>query len=431
MVSFPRYEKYKDSGIKSLGKIPQDWEVQSIRNVTNFKSKRNRPDLPILSVYREYGVILKDSRDDNHNATSLDISNYKVVNIGDLVINKMKAWQGSMGISQYDGIISPAYIICTVNQDQVKPKFLHYLLRSKPYIGVYNALSYGVRVGQWDMHYEDFKKICIPIPTFDEQKRIIGFLDRKTEEIDRAIAHKKRLIELLEEQKSIFINQAVTKGLNPNAPMKDSGIEWIGKIPKHWKIVKLKHLSNKITDGEHISPNIQKTGIPLLSAKDVRERFINFDNCAFINQKDAEKFWKRCKPEIGDLLIISRGATVGRIGLVETNQFFCLMGSVILIKPKNIVDSNFLYFSLNQQDVKNNITQISDASAQQAVYLIDVKETRISLPPLVEQIKISKSLNEKTKRYEELIKKEELAIEKLKEFKQILIAEAVTGKIKI
>ena len=213
-ATFPRYDQYKSTDVKWLGDIPEHWSIGKIRAVTVLKSKKNQPDLPVLSVYRDYGVILKDSRDDNHNATSLDTSNYKVVDVGDLVVNKMKAWQGSMGISQYHGIVSPAYITCTVETERVFPKFLHYLLRSQPYIGVYNALSYGVRVGQWDMHYEDFKHIPLPIPSREEQQRIGNFLDRKTAEIDEAIAKKQRLIELLKEQKAILINQAVTKGLN-------------------------------------------------------------------------------------------------------------------------------------------------------------------------------------------------------------------------
>jgi len=198
-MDFPRYEAYRESGVEWLGEIPSDWSLETIRAVTQLKSEKGQPNLQVLSVYREYGVIPKDSRDDNHNATSLDTTGYKVVNEGDLVVNKMKAWQGSMGVSEHKGIVSPAYITCRVDADRVYPKFLHYLLRSQQYIGVYNALSYGVRVGQWDMHYEDFKHIPLPLPDRTCQERIATFLDRKTAEIDEAIAKKQRLIELLKE----------------------------------------------------------------------------------------------------------------------------------------------------------------------------------------------------------------------------------------
>lgn len=238
------YENYKPSDAAWLGNVPSHWDVQPLRAVTSLKSDKNRPDLPVLSVYREYGVILKDSRDDNHNATSLDTSTYKVVKPGDLVVNKMKAWQGSMGVSAHDGIVSPAYITCTTKADSVRPAYLHYLLRSSPLIGVYNSLSYGVRVGQWDMHYEDFKQIPIPLPPKDEQDRIVAFLDQKTAEIDAAIAKKERLIELLNEQKHVLINRAITCGLNPAVPLRDSGFPWIGFIPTHWNILRFKYCSS-------------------------------------------------------------------------------------------------------------------------------------------------------------------------------------------
>lgn len=430
-VSFPKHISVKPSSVEWLGDIPSTWSLESIRAVTQLKSEKNQPDLQVLSVYREYGVIPKDSRDDNHNATSLDTSGYKVVNEGDLVVNKMKAWQGSMGVSEHHGIVSPAYITCRVDASRVYPKFLHYLLRSRPYIGVYNSLSYGVRVGQWDMHYEDFKRIPLPLPEASEQQRIANFLDHKTTEIYQAIAKKKRLIELLKEQKAILINQAVTKGLNPDARMHDSGVEWIGEVPEHWSVVRLKHLSKKITDGEHISPSLIDEGIPLLSAKDVRHRDIKFNAAAYVSEVDAKKFRKRCNPEKGDLLIVSRGATVGRIGFVETDREFCLMGSVILVKPNERIDPGFLYYSLNQDDVQRSILQISDASAQQAVYLVDVKETIICTPTLSEQRAVYEYLQPRIAGFDQAIELQEKAIVQLTELKAVIISNAVTGKVKL
>lgn len=163
-INIAKYSKYKDSKVKWLEKIPKHWEVFSLGSLMELKSDKNHPDFEVLSVYRDYGVIKKSSRDDNHNATSLDTSNYKAVNPGDLVVNKMKAWQGSMGISAYKGIVSPAYITCKINSKNIDSNFLHQLLRSNIYIGEYNRISYGVRVGQWDMHYEDFKKVPVLLP---------------------------------------------------------------------------------------------------------------------------------------------------------------------------------------------------------------------------------------------------------------------------
>ena len=154
----------KDSGIPWIGEIPVDWDISLLKYAIQWKSVKGCPDEPVLSLYRDYGVIPKDSRDDNHNVTSLDTSGYKVVNIGDLVINKMKAWQGSMAISDHRGIVSPAYHVCTITNKKVNRKYLHHLLRNPAYLPEYARLSTGLRIGQWDLGFDDFKKIPFLIP---------------------------------------------------------------------------------------------------------------------------------------------------------------------------------------------------------------------------------------------------------------------------
>jgi len=164
--------------------------------------------LPLLSVYRDYGVILKSSRDDNPNPEGQDLSAYKVVNPGDLVLNKMKTWQGSLGVSTHLGIVSPAYIVCALRED-VNPRFIHYLLRSNPYVYEYNRISYGVRVGQWDMRYDEFKRIPVFLPPSREQEQIAAFLDRRINELTRLISRYRQLVgvaarSLAEKKKSLL-----------------------------------------------------------------------------------------------------------------------------------------------------------------------------------------------------------------------------------
>lgn len=242
------YPKYKDSGLPWVGFTPAHWEAKTIRAITKTKTEKNRPDLPLLSVYRDYGVISKDSRDDNYNRAGENLSAYKAVRPGDLVLNKMKTWQGSLGVSELAGIVSPAYITCILDQS-LNRRFVHYLLRSHRYIYEYNRLSYGVRVDQWDMRYGDFKQIPLFIPSLSEQDAIVSYLDRKLEEIDRFIANKRKMIELLKEQKIAVINRAVTRGINPNARLKPSGIEWLGEIPEHWEVRRLKYLVEDVFGG--------------------------------------------------------------------------------------------------------------------------------------------------------------------------------------
>ena len=225
------YESYQSTSYRWLPKVPSHWHKKSIRQITSVLSERcgNR-DYRLLSVYREYGVIPKDSRDDNHNKESLDLSNYKVVHIGDLVLNKMKMWQGSLGVSQYEGIVSPAYIICKVLDKDINLDYLHLLLRSARFKSYYNQYSYGIRVGQWDMHYEDFKNLKVYMPPRAEQDQIVRFLDWKVSEINKLIGIRRKEIQELEGLKKVIVHKAIT-GKNCDTEIRDTSIEWIGAIP--------------------------------------------------------------------------------------------------------------------------------------------------------------------------------------------------------
>lgn len=315
-LQIAQYPVYRDSGVEWLGEIPAHWKIVSLGSLLEMKSDKNHPDYEVLSVYREYGVIPKDSRDDNHNVTSLDTSNYKAVEPGDLVVNKMKAWQGSMGISAYKGIVSPAYITCKVTSKDVYSHYLHQLLRSAAYIGEYNRISYGVRVGQWDMHYEDFKKVVTLLPPKEEQIAIAQFLDSKTAQIDKAIGIKEKQIELLKERRQILIHKAVTRGLNPDAPMKDSGVEWIGEIPEHWKVESFKSIllernekNDPVKSKERLSLSIDK-GVTLYA-----EKTTNLDRF-----KDDFSQYKLAYE--GDLVFNSMNMIVGAVGV--SNYFGCI-----------------------------------------------------------------------------------------------------------
>ena len=231
----------KNSNIPWIGYIPASWTTCHIKQIMRNKSIKGYPNETVLSLYREYGVVPKDSRTDNHNITSEDTSNYKFVEIGDFVINKMKAWQGSMAVSDYQGIISPAYYICRFTSNDIYKRYIHYLLRNETYKTEYMRLSSGLRVGQWDLNVEDFLRIPMVLPLYTEQKLIADFLDKKCEEIDELVALQEKIIEELKSYKQSVITETVCKGLNPNAPMKDSGVEWIGEIPEKWNVMRLKN----------------------------------------------------------------------------------------------------------------------------------------------------------------------------------------------
>jgi type I restriction enzyme, S subunit len=200
----------KDSGVEWIRKIPEHWDISSISKLTQPVSIKNKPEEELLSVYRDYGVIIKSTRDDNNNKAGKNLSAYKFVKPGFLVINKMKTWQGSLGVSAFQGIVSPAYITCKTNKKMIERRFLHHLLRSKNYINEYNRLSYGVRVDQWDMRYDDFKYVPVLVPPKNEQKAIADYLDTKAAQIDEIITTINTQIEKLTELRKTLINDVVT-----------------------------------------------------------------------------------------------------------------------------------------------------------------------------------------------------------------------------
>jgi type I restriction enzyme S subunit len=237
------YTEYKESDSRWLSTVPSHWGVQKLRTLIRSRNERNHPDLPLLSVAREKGVFVRSltNADENHNVIPEDLTNYKVARSGCLVINKMKAWQGSMGIAPVDGIVSPAYYVYDL--DISNRLFGQALLRSYPYVAHFGQASDGVRVGQWDLTISGMREIPVLIPPPAEQAAIVRFLDWSNGRLERAIRAKRKVIALLNEQKQAILHRAVTRGLDPSIPLKPSGIPWLGAIPEHWTLKRFKFLA--------------------------------------------------------------------------------------------------------------------------------------------------------------------------------------------
>ena len=221
---FRPYPAYKDSGEAWLGDVPCDWALEPFWTMFRRTKRTGHPTAELLSVYREYGVVPKASRDDNFNKPSDDLSAYQLVRPRDLVTNKMKTWQGSIAVSLHEGIVSPAYHVYRPLHAHVD-RFIHHLLRSPAYVAGYMQMSKGIRVNQWDLEPGVFSRMQVVLPPVPEQHAIADFLDRETAKIDGLVARKERLIELLQEKRTALITRAVTRGLDSSVPMKDSGVE--------------------------------------------------------------------------------------------------------------------------------------------------------------------------------------------------------------
>jgi type I restriction enzyme S subunit len=424
--------KYLISEYDWLGEIPKDWIVAPLNSVTNPISIKDHPTEDLLSLYRDYGVILKNSRDDNHNRAGSDLSKYKLVNQGDLVINKMKAWQGSVGISKYRGIISPAYIICKV-RDDIDSKFLNYLLRCNYYKHQYGRLSYGVRTDQWDIRYDDFKKLPVLLPEPEEQTQIAVFLDYKLSKIDRFIRKKKQLIKLLNEQKAAIINQAVTKGLDQN--VKEHKIEnvWIDKLPENFSLegfnknVFLKH-GFQFRE-EHFS----KKGIKVVKITQLStDGKLRLENASFVPENYQELFQNIIIQE-GDILMALTGGTIGKIIRADIKDEILLqnyrVGNFYPLNEK--LSKEFLYWQLKSEFIQSQMKFFVRETGQPNIGKGDFRKIQLIIPPEDEQNRIVKFIVSEAEVIEKIIYTIEKEIILTQEYKTALIAEAVTGKIDV
>ncbi len=211
LAAMPKYKSYTESGHVWIGSVPSDWEIAKLGACLKPVSIKNRPDLPLLSITREKGVIERDidDQESNHNFIPDDLSGYKVLKEGQFGMNKMKAWQGSYGVSKFTGIVSPAYFIFDFSKP-IEPRFFNWAIRSKLYVSYFGSASDGVRIGQWDLSKNRMKNIPFVLPSPSEQISIAKFLDQKTAEINEAISIKKKQIGKLIEYKATLINSAVT-----------------------------------------------------------------------------------------------------------------------------------------------------------------------------------------------------------------------------
>lgn len=239
------YPLYKDSGVPWLGEVPEHWNVLPNRALFTEVKERNRPEEQMLSVTITKGIIrqralLADSS--KKDSSNQDKSAYKLVRPGDIAYNKMRAWQGAIGASDYQGIISPAYVVQRPREG-ADPRYFHYLLRTPTFAKEAERWSYGITSDMWSLRPEHFKMIYGCLPPLPEQAAIVRFLDHADRRIRRLILAKQKLIKLLEEQKLAIIHCAVTRGLDPNVRLKSSGVEWLGDVPEHWTLARLKDVA--------------------------------------------------------------------------------------------------------------------------------------------------------------------------------------------
>lgn len=433
-----RYESYKDSGVEWMGEVPSHWEISSLGKIFLSVSEKNRPDLPLLSITRELGVIERDTedQDSNHNFIPDDLSNYKILKKGQFGMNKMKAWQGSYGVSNFTGIVSPAYYIFDFIKS-INPQFFHWAIRSKIYVSFFGSASDGVRIGQWDLSKSRMKSIPFIIPSNNEQQKIAQFLDDKTAKIDQAVNLAEKQIALLKEHKQILIQNAVTRGLNPDVPLKDSGVEWIGQVPEHWEVKRFRNLFDFGKGLSITKENLQDEGIPCVNYGEIHSKY-GFE---VIPERDALKcvdskylVFKNSMLNKGDFVFADTSEDIEGSGnftyLNSSTRIFAGYHTVITRLKITAIHRYIAYYfdSLSfRNQIRNEVKGVKVFSITQSI----LKGTFMLLPNLKEQQQIANYLDTQTAKIDQAIALKTAHIEKLKEYKNVLINDVVTGKVRV
>lgn len=399
-----RYSEYKDCGVQWLGKIPKHWDVIKAKYLWNevFSFSENGSE-NLLSVSQYEGVTQAKNE-----SRSESLKGYKKVAKDNLVINIMLAWMGGLGVSEYNGIVSPAYCVYGLKK-AANPKFMHYLYKTPMYLAEFARHSTGVIPSRWRMYTDDFGQVLTLVPPIDEQDKIVSYLDKVTSKIDEVIAQQQKMIDLLNERKQIIINNAVTKGLNPDAPMKDSGVDWIGEIPEHWQLIKLKYFCS-MKSGENLTSNqIEEYGkYKVFGGNGIRGYFSKYN----------------CK---GPILLIGRqGALCGNVHYAEEK----IWATDHAIVTQNNVNINimFLFYLLKCMNLNQYGIQ---TAAQPGLSVSTIKNVYGLLPSIDEQSEIVKYLNAKLVEINNTIAYNRGMASLLQERKQIIINDAVTGKVKV
>ncbi|MBS3980317.1 MAG: restriction endonuclease subunit S [Rhodobacteraceae bacterium] len=409
---------------------PSAWRVVPFWSLFRRTKSIGHADEELLSVYRDHGVVPTSSRDDNRNKPSEDLSGYQLVTEGALVTNKMKAWQGSIAISRHRGIVSPAYYVYQPLSEE-HDQFLHYLLRSEPYVALYQRISKGVRVSQWDLEHEALRTIPVLLPDPATQKQIADFLDAETARIDALIEKKLQLIDAAEAEFLERITHAVT-GSAWDAGRKPSGYDWHPTVPSSWSVVRLKFLCSKIVDCLHETPVHDDEGeYPSVRTADVKRGKLLVENAKRVSTSEYINRIQRLEPEPGDIVYTREGERFGLAALVPEGAKLCLGQRMMMFRVNRRVVPAYLMWSLNGAFAYNYLKQGTAGATSPHLNIFDIRNVPIFLPPLDVQESICAELEARFAVKEKMIDLVERTIDRLREYRAALITAAVTGQIDV
>ena len=423
------YTEMKDSGIKWISEIPAHWGILRGKNVLRLLERPVKPDDDVITCFRDGEVTLRKNRREEGFTNSLKEIGYQGVEPGDLIVHGMDGFAGSIGISDSRGKASPVLNVMDSNQNK---RYLMYYLRAMAYKDVFMALSTGIRVRSCDLRWNKLSVFPFLIPTSHEQSAIAAYLDTQCAKIDEIIAQAKASIEDYKQWKASIIYEAVTKGLDPNAEMRDSGIEWIGKVPMRWKIVRLKYLlSTPLQYGAN------ETGLPYDESlpRYIRITDITLDGKLKTSgmQSLSEEKSEGYILDDEDILLARSGATVGKAFYYRESYGKAAFAGYLIRAKINSAKAlpKFIYYStMSAGYEKWKETAVIQATIQN-IGASRYNEYSLAIPPIAEQLRIIEFLDDKMEKIDSLMAEKQSLIDDLESYKKSLIYEVVTGKRRV
>ena len=441
-----KYQSYKQSGVEWIGEIPEHWGLRKLTHISDYVNcgYTSTPDYVDEGVMFLSGQNVKNGKIDytKFNYISEELHNELTKKIkpqiGDLLVVRVGG-HSNIGMScvvdtSVDFSIYVSLTLVRLKNTICSSYFFNFIFnndRFREFCLVETKIGGGVG----NLNVKDFERFQFPLPPIQEQLQIIQFLDEKTELVDKLISKKERKITLLKEQRTSLVNEVVTKGLNPNVKMKDSGVEWIGEIPEHWGLRKLTHISDYVNCGYTSTPDYVDEGVMFLSGQNVKNGKIDYTKFNYISEELHNELTKKIKPQIGDLLVVRVGghSNIGMSCVVDTSVDFSIYVSLTLVRLKNTICSSYFFnFIFNNDRFREFcLVETKIGGGVGNLNVKDFERFQFPLPPIQEQLQIIQFLDKRTIEIDDLIQLEQNKIDLLKEYRQSLISNVVTGKIKV
>jgi type I restriction enzyme S subunit len=429
-VSFPRYPKYKDSGVEWLGEVPEHWGLSRTKNLFCLMSRSPEPNDEIVTAFRDGQVTLRKNRRIEGFTNAVHEHGYQRILRGDLVIHAMDAFAGAIGVSDSDGKSTPVYSVCRAKNDQVDPCYYGRLMRHMALTGYIISLSKGIRERSTEFRWSEAGEVTVAVPPVYEQAAVVAFLDCEAKKIDGLVAEQQRLIELLTEKRQAVISHAVTKGLDPHAPMRPSGIEWLGDVPGHWGCASLTRISNRVVVGiaEAATHAYADIGIPILRSTNIRAGKIIGDilfiDPTFAGDRESKRI------AAGDLVTVRTG-NAGVTAVVPTGLDGCQCFTMLITSLDGDSSAEFYCYWMNSVSAQCYFSLEGWGTAQVNISVPILKALPVPIPPHSEQRAIVAFLARETAKFDALMAEAQRAIDLLQERRTALISAAVTGKIDV